>query len=271
VSGTQWGVDSGERVTDNYSGCGRTGSLAWYVRYCLYYYPAPPDNIVYWARYFVNETLSFQWTAAESAALLGANIHWVVPICETHQTNLGGSSDQGHVDATSFSWNVWNAIANNGQMHFPGSGRIDCFLDIEGSTYLSPDYWSGWATEVNSFTGNGGQGYPLYAHAYLGGGTYRNQNCTTLASFANASGIGAKCFGIWSNQPEKVGGCSGCGSPGPSWQPQNCSPLTTRLWQYGSQPTCNGCFYSPVDVDSSNPSITGPYGNDETDYMIYVN
>ena len=281
MSGMIWGADSLEQCDNGgHNGCGRTNqTLAWYTKYCYYYSPPPPDNILFWGRYFSNVCWPNNlWRLGEGATLVNNAINWVVPISQPGQSRIAtGNSCWGHCDALTFCWNLWNAIfASGSHMHIPSSEKLLLYLDIEGGTALNHSYWQGWATYVNQFAGNGGFGLPFYASAYMGS-TGTNSQEQANCSFLSGQTSWNTCYAVWSNQPNPSNsfpGCTGCGSPGPSWGPNNCSGITTELWQYGDQGVCRthcrGFGGAPVDLDSSNPNETGSPNNDARDYMVHL-
>lgn len=271
MAGMQWGVDSLAFIDGGgYSGCGTSGNLGWFVKNCWF----APDSIVFWGRYFTNADYpSGVWRNSESAAMVAVGINFLVAICQPGQGNIGtGDYNLGFSDGNTFCQNILNAAQSNSQIHLPCNCRIDVFLDVEVNTIIATEYWRGWATAVNQFQAPGGCFAPFYACAYLGsiGTGSGTTNCAQIASVNTAI-----CYGIWSNEPQNVNGCSQsngfCASPGPSWGPNNCSQYQTRLWQYGDAGVCQKtCWNNLVDLDSSNPVITGQCANDETDYLIHV-
>jgi hypothetical protein len=63
---------------------------------------------------------------------------------------------------------------------------------------------------------------------------------------------------IWSSEPEPCGG-----PPGPShWNPQECTKVSTKLWQYGEQDACS--YSSNVDLDLGGPGFSVAH------YCFYV-
>lgn len=277
MSGMVWGVDSGVAVnTGGYSGCGTSGTLAWYTKDCFY----APDSIIFWGRYFTNSDFgNFVWQNGEAEELIARGINWVMPISQPGQGRIASNDyNAGFSDGTAVCQAMQNAGINDGHVHLPGTCVLYVYLDVEQGTTIATAYWQGWATAVNQFSTGSGSGcsLPIYACAYIGsigtGGTGTG-NCNQIGSVSSGW---AQCYGVWSNQPQLSpgnGNCVpvACSSPGPQWGPNNCSQFTTFAWQYGDQGVCqHGCWNAPVDLDSTNPGITGPYNSDLTDYMIYL-
>jgi hypothetical protein len=137
----------------------------------------------------------------------------------------------------------------------PGVNNLYVFLDIEST--LSSAFWQAWAQAVFSYSYGGT--LPYFGSAYM------NPNISGLCSFLSSQTGGYQCFAIWSDQPENAS--NKCYSPGPGWGPASCgsSPWLVN-WQYSQASACPGAM---VDLDQTNPGITGPYGNGFLDYMIY--
>jgi hypothetical protein len=268
---TLWGVDSLSPID---SAAGGT-TLANYV-INQYYAGNPHDEIVFWGRYFTNAYYpGYVWRGdTEATALLDAvrayepgGSGWVVPIDVPRQTELSGDFDTGHSEGLTFGNAVAAALSTT--VSLPGSQTLHVYLDVEVGSLISAAYWQGWATAVNNY--QIGSGYPLYACAYLG--SIGSGTGTTNAATIGAAQLSAttRCYGTWSNQPQLSGGSVACQSPGPGWAPNNAGGLPTLLWQYGDAGVCSANYYpgTPVDLDSANPAITGPYGNGEADFMLW--
>lgn len=268
MGNTNWGVDSLTPINaTGYSGCGQSNKdLGWYAIDCYY----KPDSIRFWGRYFVNfYTPADQFRSGEPLALIqavGGAYCWVLPICTPDQSKLSGSLTQGQQAGNAFCNNLAYALNTEPSLHLPGTNELHCFLDVEPYVQLSQDFWDGWAEAVDGYSYNGT--YPFYPCCYLNPTASTGpHNCSILTG-------GVVCYGVWASEPDN-GTCDmWCQSPGPTWQAYGCPGLTTVVWQYGinscGPPGCGCCWGgTPVDLDLTNPNVSGHYGYGECDSMLF--
>src|SRR5206468_3164472 len=142
--------------------------------------------------------------------------------------------------------NISYWLTNGPHTHLPGSVQLYVFLDVEST--LSQSLWQGYASSV--FNYNYGGYAPYYESAYI------NPGISGLCSFLSSQTGQYQCYGIWSDQPENAS--NKCSSPGPAWGPNSCGTTPWLVnWQYSQAQNCSGAM---VDLDQTNPNITGPYG-----------
>lgn len=260
-NGTFWGVDSLAYIDSSTS----HGTLAHYVINYWFATPPPHDAIVYWGRYFaVDSRIGSPYHSDNEAVQLideiGAYSNnyrgWIIPLCDpaTNTVQTGSSSD-GNYWGNLVCQNVSYWLTNGPHTLMPGHGQVYTFLDIEST--LSSAFWQGWSSAVYAYYYDGSS--PYYESAYMG------PNVSGLCSFLASQSSSNTCYAIWSFQPENSP--SRCYSPGPGWGSASCgsSPWLVN-WQYSQAQNCPGAL---VDLDQTNPSISGPYGNGFLDYVIY--
>jgi len=260
-NGTFWGVDSVAYIDSSTS----HGTLAHYVINYWFASPPPHDTIVYWGRYFaIASSIANPYHSDNEAVQLinevkaysGAARGWILPICDPPTATVqSGSGSDGNYWGNLVCQNISYWLTNGPHTHMPGNQQIYTFLDIEST--LSSAFWQGWAPAVFNYSYNGG--LPYYEAAYMN--PYTSGLCSFLASQTGSN----TCYAIWSDQPENAS--NKCYSPGPGWGPASCgsSPWLVN-WQYSQAQNCPGAM---VDLDQTNPGITGPYGFGFLDYIIY--
>ena len=258
-NGTFWGVDSVAAIDSGTS----HGTLAHYV--INYWFASPPrDTIVYWGRYFAIFSGITPYTRDNEAVQLIDEVYaysghrrgWILPICDPPTATVqSGSGSDGNYWGNLICQNVSYWLTHGDHTHMPGHKQLYTFLDIEST--LSHAFWQGWAPAVFYYNFNGS--LPYYESAYMS--PYVSGLCSFLAGQSGSN----RCQAIWSYEPENAS--TKCFSPGPGWGPASCgsSPWLVN-WQYSQAQNCSGNL---VDLDQTNPGITGPYGFGFLDFMIY--
>jgi hypothetical protein len=201
----------------------------------------------FWIRYFTPSPAADLFNddaLAESRGAWDSGGPYVGCISAPRQSRLSGSAAEGQADAQAFAAAMLTAYHAVHPLLLPSNSRLYCWLDQEYSTSLSSSYWNAWANYLADYNFAGLGIYPLYPCLY----------CTPYSPFPNCSTI-AKARGvsvpsaIWSSEPEP---CDGAAHP-PSWHPQVCATVPTRLWQYGEQGACS--YSANVDLDLSGPGF----------------
>jgi hypothetical protein len=160
------------------------------------------------------------------------------------QSRLSGSAAEGHADAQAFAAAMLSAYYSVGPLDLPANNQLYCWLDQEYSTSLSSSYWNAWAGYIADYNFAGLGTYPLYPGLY----------CNPYAPYPNCSTI-AKAHGveipsaIWSNEGEPCGSLS---RP-PGWDPEECTTVPTKVWQFGEQTVCR--YSANVDLDLGAPGF----------------
>jgi hypothetical protein len=270
---TQWGGDSVIALsTSNYRGSGR--KFADYV-INSYFASSPRDTINFWGRYFAHNASGYLYQNDSEAQALNDAVRsydakgsgFIFPIDAGPQADISGNWASGIARATACTNYIKSKLGN--KLTVQANSLVYVYLDIEGSTTLSTDFWNGWAVGVDYATYN--SNWTFSAGAYLG----------TAAAFANSGPIlqnaGEACSAIVSGQPARVCSSGGCGSPGPSWAPSNLAGITTQIWQYSIAgrnvapiTMCYACRanFPDCDLNATNPSVGGPLRGDGRDYML---
>jgi hypothetical protein len=210
----------------------------------------------FWIRYFTPSPAADLFNddaVAESQGAWDSGGPYVGCISAPRQSRLSGSAAEGQADAQAFAAAMLAAYHAVRPLQLPSNGKLYCWLDQEYSTSLSSSYWNAWADYIANYDFAGLGIYPLYPCLY----------CNPYAPYPNCSTI-AKARGvnvpsaIWSSEPEPCGG-----PPGPShWNPQECTKVSTKLWQYGEQDACS--YSSNVDLDLGGPGFSVAH------YCFYV-
>jgi hypothetical protein len=203
--------------------------------------------------------------ANEVAALKSDGIRYILPVCSPGGNVNTGSYSTGESQGAQFTKAI-NTVVNQsgGKIVMPGNGQLKVYLDVEGDSNMSSNYYAGWSDAVMSSVGPSGAGYPFYAACYCDV-PYANF-CSVLNSYP--------CYGVWAIHPES--GCATCKSPGPSWGPNHCSNSTppSLVWQYAEADNhictgcatyaCSNCGFPNIDLDQTTP------GENELAWMLYL-
>jgi hypothetical protein len=262
-----WGVDSVAQVDDQLAAAVNSFS---------------GGSAVFWGRYFAYPGYALMTNpAAEAQAMRSHGIHWIHPTISPPPSHESAGFADGAADGRATCDGIAAIIGDSTGIYLPtqrhdnyGNAITRVYLDIEYDSYLTQDYWNGFAQAVSNYYFAGQ--YPFFPCAYYDpAGTYAAHNCYVLGG--NTGDY--VCYGIWSNRPEAgESTCNYCYSPGPAWGPLNCDSVVagTRLWQYAENGVCPSFAYcgTPgypdfgdgrnVDLDMSNPA------DDETYYMLYL-
>ncbi|MBO0803652.1 MAG: hypothetical protein J2P25_11335 [Nocardiopsaceae bacterium] len=196
----------------------------------------------FWVRYFSPSPAANLFSDDPSSEALGAwdsGGAYVSCICAPDQSRLSGSSAEGQADAQSMASSIQSSLSAVSQLSVPS--QLWCWLDQEASTSLSLDYWNGWASYIASYNLDSNGTYPMHPGLYCDPAS-AYPNCSTISQ---ASGTAAP-VAVWSSEPEP---CSGFTAP--SWNPDSCSSVATKLWQYGEQGACG--YSADVDLDTGVP------------------
>lgn len=185
----------------------------------------------------------------EINAMIAASINYIAPVTSPSQGRIGTGGSTGTAYGDDDATTTGNALKNLYNwvpaLLFPTNGIMHVYLDIEKSTIPTSAYTNAWALTLDGFFigSNSPTNYPLYPCAYV----------NPLAG-TGVCGVLSSYFGVWSNNPEP---CSWCAVKfGPTWGPNNCSGLTTLMWQYGehnacaaASPGCSAGWPANVDID----------------------
>jgi hypothetical protein len=207
----------------------------------------------YWIRYFNPCPFgSFNDDpTTESQAAWNSGGHFVGAVSSPSQSRLAGSTAEGQADSQTYCASLLSAFYAVEALYLPSSEMLYCWLDQEASTSLSLDYWNGWATYLGDYNFADNGHYPLYPGLY----------CDPDAAPPNCSIIGNAdafpCAGVWASTPEPCGSLT---DP-PAFAPEECSKVSTELWQFGEQGVCG--YSANVDLDLA--------GNTYADYCFNVN
>lgn len=202
---------------------------------------------VFWGRYFkeAGNTSSVQYQPhLENAALSARGIR-VLPLAR--QTNhVGGSTALGRQEAQRYVGALFWAF---GMQHLAASGGVFyLFLDVEPDTPLSAAYYTGWASEIESFSlAQSNNTVRFLPCVYLNQGDE-----TTLQSIRTAMAAGIKCQGLWTAHYFNHFDDTGCHRPGP-WDPSMAMPVhppaPVLAWQF------IGDCWGELDASQVNPAI----------------
>lgn len=258
----RWGADSLSRLNSSVGGT----TLANYV-INRQYGGNPHDQIVWWGRYFdYGANQGLHWGGDSEAYALSNAVKayanptggssWTLPLAAPPTEN--GSYSNGVYDANYVGAVIAGSLS--GKLHIPGNGVLHVYLDIENRESTSVGFLQGWGTGIDGY--RIGSAYPLFPAAYI------NPNDSPNVNNMEAAG---RFFQAWSPQPEPL--CSGCYSPGPGWGAQGVGYFATNVWQYGEPTPCQPCRGQTVyvDLDQTNPSIQGAYGQGQCDNMLWIN
>lgn len=262
-----WGCDCADPLTTSVNG---TNLANWVINH-QFAYP-PPDQIVWWGRYFdLGWNQSAHWQGDSEANALSNAVKayanptrgssWILPIASPYNpTNINGTYSDGVNAGNYVSSVIKNSLSS--RLNVPGNGVLYVFLDIESGAATNINFLTGWAEGVNAYQIGGNR--PLYASVYI------NSYDTTNVNLVEQSG---QYFAAWTTTPSSRN-CTDCNSPGPAWAAVQAGNMSTLVWQYGLQGACNnyGCGfgYIYVDFDLTDPSVVGQFGNGICDNMLWI-
>jgi hypothetical protein len=203
----------------------------------------------YWIRYFSPSPAADIFSndpVSECEGAWASGGHFVGCVSAPTQSNLGGSSGQGLLDAQTYAASMLSAYYAVGPLDLPTNNQLWAFLDQEYSTSLSTGYWDAWSNYIANYNFANLGTYPLYPALY----------CTPSSPYPNCSTI-AKATGldipvaVWSAVPEPCGTLK----DEPAYDPEECSTYTSSkvpssLWQFGEQGVCG--YSANVDLDESD-------------------
>lgn len=256
------GFDTASTITSVYQSAGaKWGQPKFWIRY---FSPSPDAGST------INSSSSQANSECDAAWDSGAPK--IGPISAPTQARLSsGSSAEGQADGQTFQNALWNFWLDVGPAWLPTNDILYVFLDLEGGTDLTLNYWNAWAIALFSFSWNGL--FPLYPSLY----------CDPCNGHANCSVVhngSVQAWAIWSSEPEYGKYCCYTMSNPPSCEPASCSdcgyqhPGPSILWQwaerYGSASSCHddqygNCYYDPnVDKDVGCNGVNYP------DYCFYL-
>jgi hypothetical protein len=203
----------------------------------------------FWGRYFtsVNTTGTVEYRHAQENQILSqANIR-LLPIAR-QTTRVGGSFLNGATDAMD---NVQDFITTFGQdLLSSQGGEFLMFLDVEGtpangSPSLSLDYYTGWAQNLVSQSGqltNGAVTIQPCVYA-------RQADATTWETLISANNNGVPCFGGWVARYYQPG-CQLQDWDNSIVLPAAALPFDVLIWQYAAS-----CAQGEIDCNQSNPTM----------------
>jgi hypothetical protein len=247
------------------------------------YAGAPHDEIVWWGRYFDHGAPSGNdhWRGDVEANVLsqavgryrnpvGGNA-WILPIAAPYpQPGPSSTYATGVADGIYLCGVIREALG--GRVRLPGSQHLAVFLDVE-TPYpkISRQYFAGWGAALRSYQIGGA--HPFFPALYI--------NCFDSVDINNA--YSTRFFlQSWSYEPQVVPRsgypCSvgGCDSPGPPWLANSVAGTPTTVWQYSQNSggdNCAACRRGQniyVDLDLTNPRVTGAFGFGQCDSMLYI-
>jgi hypothetical protein len=271
-----WGADSVDPLTTSVSG---TNLADWVINH--QFASPPPDQIVWWGRYFdLGWNQSAHWqgdgeaNALSSAVKTNGNRNgnpskgssWILPISVPYNPyNINGTYSDGVNAGNYVSGVIKNSVSS--RLHIPGNGHLNVYLDIESGAATNVNFLNGWATAVNSY--QIGSTFPLWACVYI-----NSYDSTNVNKVQQSPGT---YYAAWTTTPSSRN-CTDCNSPGPGWAAVPAGNLATHVWQYGiqgnAQGGCNsyncGFGYIYIDFDQTDPAIQGDFGNGMCDNMLWI-
>jgi hypothetical protein len=201
----------------------------------------------FWIRYFTPSPAADVFDGDPEPECVGAwdsGGPYVGCVSSPPQSDLSSGASTGLADAQTYCAAMQSAFYAVTPLYLPASEQLWCWLDQEYLTTLSSSYWEAWANYVANYNFAGNGQYPLYPALYCD--PYSPYpNCSTIAE---ATGVDIPAA-VWSSEPEP---CNSAGDP-PGWDPDECSTVSTLLWQYGEQGACG--YSANVDIDEQAPSI----------------
>jgi hypothetical protein len=280
-----WGFDVLARLDDIVNGTTRADYVI------NREFAGSPHDLLKWAgRYIINDDFpngAFDGDGEANAirdavaAYNGGSAQaWILPIFSPKSsTNVitAGTISDGTTDGNRFCNAIDYKVQHASHLSYPGSHVLYSYLNVDAGMTLGLPYWTGWARAVNGFHSFDGH-FPFYAAAYLAqNDSSLGQRNAQIMEFAGGADPNAACHRVWENTPESEN-YTYCSSPGPGWGPPGQPPpyvpgdgLSTGDWQYGIDTGCggNGIRDIDVDLDSSSPYTTGPFNDNETDFMLW--
>lgn len=204
-------------------------------------------NPNFWIRYFTPSPAADLFNddaLAESQGAWDSGGPYVGCVSAPAQSRLSGSAAEGHADAQAFAAAMLAAYHAVGPLDLPSNQQLYCWLDQEYSTSLSTSYWDAWAGYLADYNFAGLGTYPLYPCLYCSPGS-PYPNCSTVAK-ARGSEVPSA---VWTPEPQVCGSLTRT----PSWNPERCGTVPTKLWQFGEQGACS--YSSNVDIDVGAPGF----------------
>jgi hypothetical protein len=279
-----WGFDVLARLDDIVNGTSRANYVI-----NREFAGAPRDTMKWAGRYIINDDFpngGFDGDGEANAlrnavgAWSGTAQAWILPIFSPRSSPnviTAGTVSDGATDGHRLCNAIDYKVRNSSHLSYPGTNALFCYLNVDAGMTLGLPYWTGWARAVNGYQASNGH-FLFYAGAYLAQNDESlGQRNADVMAFAGGNDPHAACHRIWENTPESVS-YTYCSSPGPGWGPQGGPPpympghgMHVGDWQYGIDTGCggNGIRNIDVDLDSTWPYTTGPFNNNETDYMLW--
>jgi hypothetical protein len=201
----------------------------------------------FWVRYFAPSPAADLFENDPSSECSGAwdsGGPYVGCVSAPTQSRLSSSAADGLADAQTYAAAIQSAYYAVTPLDLPSNNELWCWLDQEYDTTLSLSYWDAWSNYIANYNFASLGTYPLYPGLYCTPDS-PYPNCSTIA---DATGLDIP-VGVWSAEWEPCGGLSA-----PAFDAQECSAVSTKLWQYGEQGACG--YSANVDLDEGAPGVT---------------
>lgn len=240
-----------------------------------------------WAGRYFDPNNPGSWVDGEGKAVkqtTGGVLNQILPVTPGYiQSVIGGTHADGVTHANTICGKIVERLTN-GELGLPPSNKVYVYLDVEASMTLSVDFWSGWATTVNTYLYNGQQPfYPaLYCHfTQDGSGKYMPdssiQSVLNQATSKYPSDLNL-CVGFWTTQPQLPFPTYCTSNPTLDWtlfgtysQPygSNSFVVPVLVWQFAATDV-QGCTGNNYPIAGGNNFDLDGINNNASSYMLAI-